>query len=36
MKASIVSKGARGTFPAPFFMACLVAIRLKVVRLENV
>lgn len=35
-KASIANKLARGTFPAPFFLACLVAIGAEVVRLEDV
>ena len=35
-KASIANKLARGTFPAPFFLACLVAIGIETVRLEDV
>lgn len=35
-KASIANKLARGTFPAPFFLACLVAIGIEVVRLEDI
>lgn len=35
-KASIANKLARGTFPAPFFLACLVAIGAEVVRLEDI
>lgn len=35
-KASIANKLSRGTFPTPFFLACLVAIGAEVVRLEDV
>jgi 2-hydroxychromene-2-carboxylate isomerase len=35
-KASIANKLSRGTFPAPFFLATLVAIGSERVRLEDV
>ena len=35
-KASIANKLARGTFPAPFFLAALVAIGCETIRLEDV
>ncbi|MGE0280076.1 MAG: DUF6471 domain-containing protein [Rhizobiaceae bacterium] len=35
-KASIANKLARGTYPAPFLLACLVAIGSETVRLEDI
>lgn len=35
-KASIAAKLGRGTFPATFFMACLAALELPGVSLEDV
>lgn len=35
-KASIANKLSRGTFPAPFFLAALVAMGAEIVRLEDV
>jgi hypothetical protein len=35
-RASIANKLARGTFPAPFFLAALVAIGAETVRLEDI
>lgn len=35
-KASIANKLARGTFPAPYFLACLVAIGVETIRLEDI
>ena len=35
-RASISNKLARGTFPAPFLLACLVAIGAETVRLEDI
>jgi 2-hydroxychromene-2-carboxylate isomerase len=35
-KASIANKLARGTFPAPFFLAALVAIGAETIRLEDI
>ena len=34
--ASIANKLSRGTFPAPFFLAALVAMGAEVVRLEDI
>ena len=34
-KASIASKLSRGTFPAGFFLAALIAIGVEIVRLED-
>jgi 2-hydroxychromene-2-carboxylate isomerase len=35
-KASIANKLSRGTFPAPFFLAALVAMGAETVRLEDI
>lgn len=35
-KASITNKLARGTFPATFFLACLAAMELEGVALEEI
>ena len=35
-KASIANKLARGTFPATFFLACLAALELDGVALEEI
>ena len=35
-EASITNKLARGTFPATFFLACLAALELDVVALEEI
>jgi len=35
-RASIANKLARGTFPAPFFLAALVAMGAENVRLEDI
>jgi hypothetical protein len=35
-KAGVANKLARGTFPAPYFVAALVAIGCEVVRLEDI
>ena len=35
-RASVANKLARGTFPAPFLLACLVAIGVEAVRLEDI
>lgn len=35
-KASIANKLSRGTFPAPFFLAAMVAIGAETIRLEDV
>lgn len=35
-KASVTNKLARGTFPATFFLACLAALELPGVALEDV
>jgi 2-hydroxychromene-2-carboxylate isomerase len=35
-KASIANKLSRGTFPAPFFLAALVAMGAEIVRLEDI
>ena len=35
-KASVTNKLARGTFPATFFLACLAALELEGVALEEI
>ena len=35
-EASITNKLARGTFPATFFLACLAALELDGIRLEDI
>jgi hypothetical protein len=35
-EASITSKLGRGTFPATFFLACLAALELRGVQLEDI
>ena len=35
-RASIANKLARGTFPAPFFLAALVAMGAETVRLDDI
>ena len=34
--ASIANKISRGTFPATFFLACLVALELDGIRIEDI
>ena len=35
-KASIANKLVRGTYPAPFLLACLAAIGIETVRLDDI